>query len=60
MMVYRSRSIADIVAISGAIVGLSSQKRIDEAIAAVDITLTDEEKKYLEEAYQPRSVVGHF
>ena len=60
MMVYRSRSIADIVAISGAIVGLSSQKQIDEAIATVDITLTDEEKKYLEEAYQPRSVVGHF
>lgn len=48
-----------IVAVSGAIIGLSSKKRIDEAVAAADITLTEEEKKYLEEPYQPRSIVGH-
>jgi aryl-alcohol dehydrogenase-like predicted oxidoreductase len=45
--------------VSGAIIGLSSKKRIDEAVAAVDIELTADEKKYLEELYQPRSIAGH-
>jgi len=48
------------VVISGAIVGLSSKKRIDEAVASIDIELTSDEKKYLDELYQPRSIVGHF
>jgi diketogulonate reductase-like aldo/keto reductase len=38
---------------------LGSEKRIDEAVAAVDIELTSDDKKYLEELYQPRSIVGH-
>jgi len=46
--------------VSGAILGLSSVKRIDDAVAALEVTLTDEEKKYLEEPYQPRSIAGHF
>jgi diketogulonate reductase-like aldo/keto reductase len=47
-------------AVSGAIVGLGSQKRIDEAVAAVDVTLTDEDKKFLEELYEPRAIAGFF
>jgi aryl-alcohol dehydrogenase-like predicted oxidoreductase len=46
-------------AVSGAILGLSSVKRIDDAVAALEVTLTDDEKKYLEEPYQPRSIAGH-
>ena len=47
------------VVVSGAIVGISSKKRLDEAVAGIDIELTSEEKKYLEEPYLPRQVVGH-
>lgn len=41
------------------IVGLSSQKRIDEAVAAVKVKLTDEETTFLEEAYSPKNIMGH-
>jgi aryl-alcohol dehydrogenase-like predicted oxidoreductase len=41
------------------IVGLSSEERMDEAIAAIDFKLTDEEEKYLEEPYLPKRVVGN-
>lgn len=37
------------------IVGLSSIERIDEAISAVSFKLSEEEIKYLEEPYKPRS-----
>ncbi|KAI9833733.1 MAG: hypothetical protein M1819_003466 [Sarea resinae] len=46
--------------VSSPIIGFSSVKRIDEAIAARGKTLTDEEEKYLEEPYQPQQVNGHF
>jgi len=38
------------------IVGMSKPERIDEAIEALKIKLTDEEIQYLEEAYAPHSV----
>ena len=41
------------------IVGLSSEKRIAEAVQALQIKLSDEELKFLEEAYAPKRVQGH-
>ena len=38
------------------ILGLGSKERIDEAVAAVKVELTDEEAKYLEEPYLPKVV----
>lgn len=40
------------------IIGLGSKERIDEAVAAVKVKLTDEEAKYLEEPYLPKQVQG--
>jgi aryl-alcohol dehydrogenase-like predicted oxidoreductase len=40
------------------IVGLSSTARIDEAVESVKVKLTDEEIRYLEEAYVPKTVAG--
>lgn len=45
--------------ITSPIVGFSSAERMDEAIATRGKTLTDEERKYLEEAYIPKAVEGH-
>jgi len=44
------------------IVGLNSTSlsRMDEACGLRDVTLTQEEVKYLEEPYVPKPVVGHF
>lgn len=39
------------------IVGLSSKKRIDEAVNASKIELTDAEVAKLESAYQPKAVL---
>ncbi|KAF9780731.1 NADP-dependent oxidoreductase domain-containing protein [Thelephora terrestris] len=41
------------------IVGTTKLENIKDAIEAVNIELTDEEIKYLEETYQPRAVIGH-
>lgn len=45
--------------ITSPIVGFSGAERMDEAIATRGKTLTDEERKYLEEAYIPKAVEGH-
>lgn len=45
--------------VASPIIGFSSEKRIDEALEARGKTLTDEEEKYLEELYTPRTIVGH-
>ncbi|CAI4054424.1 hypothetical protein SUVZ_16G2000 [Saccharomyces uvarum] len=39
------------------IVGLNSTSRVDEAIAALRVTLTEDEVKYLEEPYKPKMQV---
>jgi aryl-alcohol dehydrogenase-like predicted oxidoreductase len=44
---------------SSPIIGFSSVKRMDEAIAANGKTLTPEEEKYLEELYEPKPISGH-
>ena len=41
------------------IVGLSSKERIDQAVQAVKIKLTDEEAKYLEEPYISKQIQGY-
>jgi len=41
------------------IVGISKSERIDEAVGALRVKLTDEEIKHLEEPYKPREVNGH-
>ena len=41
------------------IVGLSSKERIDQAVEAIKIKLTDEEAKYLEEPYAPKMIQGY-
>ncbi|KAL2215853.1 voltage-gated shaker-like K+ channel, subunit [Thermoascus aurantiacus ATCC 26904] len=38
------------------IIGLSSKERIDEAVAAVKVKLTEEEIRYLEEPYVPKEI----
>jgi aryl-alcohol dehydrogenase-like predicted oxidoreductase len=40
------------------IIGLSSEKRIKEAVEALSVKLTDEECEYLEAGYRPRNVEG--
>ena len=41
------------------IVGLGSKERIDQAVEAVKIRLSDEEATYLEEPYMPKTVQGY-
>jgi aryl-alcohol dehydrogenase-like predicted oxidoreductase len=41
------------------IVGLSSKARIDEAVLAVKVKLTEAEIAQLESAYQPKAVTGY-
>jgi aryl-alcohol dehydrogenase-like predicted oxidoreductase len=45
--------------ISAPIVGLNSVERIQEMVEAVNIELTEEEIKHLEEPYVTRPIVGH-
>ena len=40
------------------IVGLNSEERIKEMVEAVNLKLTEEEKKELEEPYIPRAIAG--
>jgi len=44
--------------VSAPIVGASKLEHLDDAIAAIDIQLTPEESKFLEELYQPHRVMG--
>lgn len=46
--------------VAAPIIGFSSEARIDEALSAKGKTLTEEEDKYLCEAYTPLEIEGHF
>jgi hypothetical protein len=46
------------LAVSAPIVGLNSEERIKEMVEAVNLELTSEEIKELEEPYQPTKIVG--
>jgi aryl-alcohol dehydrogenase-like predicted oxidoreductase len=43
--------------VTSPIIGASKMPHLEQAIAALDVTLTDEECKRLEEAYQPHPVL---
>lgn len=47
------------VVVSAPIVGLNSVERIKEMVEAVDLKLSEEEIKSLEEPYVTRPIVGH-
>jgi aryl-alcohol dehydrogenase (NADP+) len=44
--------------ITAPIVGVTKDAHLDDAVAAVDVQLTDEEIGRLEEPYTPHAVVG--
>lgn len=41
------------------IVGLSSRERIEETVASSKYEISDEDVKYLEEPYMPKTITGH-
>jgi aryl-alcohol dehydrogenase (NADP+) len=45
--------------VSCPIVGVSKVEQLEQAVAAVDLALSDEELKALGVAYQPHAVLGH-
>jgi len=45
--------------VSAPIVGTSTIQNLYDIIDAIDIKLSDEEMKYLEEAYEPQAIIGH-
>ncbi len=46
-------------AVTAPIIGATQMQHLEEAIAALDINLSDEEMLYLEEPYQPHPILGH-
>ena len=49
----------DGLVVSAPIVGLNSVERIRETVEAVNIKLSEDEIKHLEEPYVTRPIVGH-
>ncbi len=45
--------------VTAPIIGASRMEQLDEAVAALDITLDDAECRFLEEPYVPHAVLGH-
>ncbi|KAG2015688.1 hypothetical protein CC2G_008933 [Coprinopsis cinerea AmutBmut pab1-1] len=45
--------------VTAPIVGTTSLKNLEDLLAAVHITLTEEEILYLEEPYKPQAIIGH-
>ncbi|KAI8068721.1 NADP-dependent oxidoreductase domain-containing protein [Gongronella butleri] len=45
--------------VTSPILGLGKERYLRDAVAAVKLKLTDEEEKYIDEAYQPKPVVGY-
>ena len=45
--------------ITAPIIGASKMHHLEDAVAALEIKLSGEEQIYLEEPYQPHSVLGH-
>jgi aryl-alcohol dehydrogenase-like predicted oxidoreductase len=46
-------------AVTAPIVGASRPGHLEDAIAALDVSLSDEERKFLEEPYRPHPIRGH-
>ena len=45
--------------VTAPIIGASKMKHLDEALATLDVKLTDDEVKALNEPYQPHPILGH-
>lgn len=45
--------------VTAPIIGASKERHLDDAIAAMDLTLTDDEKAKLEAHYVPHEIAGH-
>ncbi len=45
--------------VTAPIIGASKMYQLEEAVAALEIKLSEDERKYLEELYQPHPVLGH-
>ena len=45
--------------VTAPIVGTSRPEQLDQLVAALDITLDEEERGFLEERYVPHEVLGH-
>ncbi|KAL4244356.1 NADP-dependent oxidoreductase domain superfamily protein [Abortiporus biennis] len=45
--------------VTAPIVGTTNLDNLKDLIQAVNVTLTDDEIKYLEEPYQPQAIIGH-
>lgn len=45
--------------ITAPIIGASKKPHLEEAVAALELRLSDEERAYLEEPYRPHPVLGH-
>lgn len=45
--------------ITAPIIGASKMRHLDDAVAALSVSLSDDEMKRLEEPYQPHRVLGH-
>ncbi|KAF9049898.1 hypothetical protein BJ165DRAFT_1608933 [Panaeolus papilionaceus] len=45
--------------VSAPVVGSTSLKNLEDIIAGINITPTEEEIKYLEEPYKPQEIIGH-
>ena len=44
--------------VASPIVGATKAKYLDDAVAALDVSLTDEDVAYIDEPYQPHKIVG--
>ena len=45
--------------VTAPIIGATKLQHLDDAVAAVDLTLSPEEMRRLEAPYRPHAVVGH-
>ena len=45
--------------VTAPVFGATSVHHVEEAVASLDVTLGDEEVRFLEELYQPHAVLGH-
>ena len=45
--------------VTAPIIGASKIEHLKEAVEAVDLVLSDEERKLLEEPYKPHPILGH-
>ncbi|EIW61086.1 Aldo/keto reductase [Trametes versicolor FP-101664 SS1] len=46
--------------VSAPIIGTTNLKNLEDALGGLEVKLTEEEIKYLEEPYQPTNIIGHY